>query len=114
MWERLSGDHCRQAQAPRGAMSAPALQRLVGTAVALDQQASVGRYAVDTFAAVLRVEAQSTRQDTQPAPSYAMNVWATRRDPRKAAAAGKRVITAILPKAERAVRQVARLNCAQV
>lgn len=85
----------------------PALHHIAG-------QAPTGSCAVDAFAAVFRVDASSLRQDVQSAANYTTNMLAIRRENRKVAADGKCILTTLIPKAERSIRQVARLDSVHV
>jgi hypothetical protein len=69
---------------------------------------------IDRFAAVLRIDVAMLRQDVRSAADYAVNAVAIRREDRKAAADGKRIITDLIPNAERALRRISRLDAAHV
>jgi hypothetical protein len=69
---------------------------------------------IDRFAAMLRVNVAVLRQDVRSAADYAVNAVAIRREDRKAAADGKRIITDLIPNAERALRRISRLDARQV
>jgi hypothetical protein len=75
-----------------------------------DWQAEVSLYEIDAFAALLNVDVASIRQDVRTAADHALNSVAIRRDHRRGAADGKRILRAIFPKAEQAARQVSRLD----
>jgi hypothetical protein len=69
---------------------------------------------LDRFAAVLRIDVAVLRQDVRSAADYAVNAVAIRREDRKAAADGKRIVTDLIPNAERALRRISRLDAVQV
>jgi hypothetical protein len=69
---------------------------------------------IDRFAAALRIDVATLRQDVLAAAAFAQNVLAIRRENRKDAAAGKRILTEMLPRAEYMLRQIARLDAADV
>jgi hypothetical protein len=72
------------------------------------------RNELDAFAEFFRVDAAAVRQDVKAAAAFAENALAIRRENRKDAAAGKRILTEMLPRAEYMLRQIARLDAADV
>jgi hypothetical protein len=69
---------------------------------------------LDAFAVFFRLDPAALRQDVRAAAAFAENVLAIRRENRKDAATGKRILTEMLPRAEYMLRQIARLDAADV
>lgn len=69
---------------------------------------------LDAFAELFRVDAAVLRQDVRSAADYAINAVAIRREDRRSAADGRRIVTDLIPNAERALRRISRLDAAQV
>lgn len=69
---------------------------------------------LDAFAELFRVDAAVLRQDVRSAADYAINAVAIRREDRKSAAEGRRIVTDLIPNAERALRRISRLDAAEV
>jgi hypothetical protein len=95
-------------------LTAPLSQIRIDAIGTLNRSAAVGSYAIDVFAAFLRVEVASLRQDVNSAANYTINSLAIRSDRRKDAAIAKRVMTDLIPKAAHTIGLLSRLDIAQL
>ncbi|WP_063688806.1 hypothetical protein [Bradyrhizobium stylosanthis] len=91
-------------------MTAASLPQLAAAIEADAEPPMARRGKIDTFAAILRVDAAALRHDVRSAAAAAELAVAIRRDHRKAAADGKRILTGLIPRAEQAARQISRLD----